>query len=93
MMEWKPIETAPWRKWILCWWTPVNDNPYAETVVKAQVVSPPDLYAEGAKPLTYWDGHEEFPIERLTHWMPLPEPPSAKKQSIGQAALRMMVKP
>ena len=25
--------------------------------------------------------------------LPLPEPPGAKKQSIGQAALRMMVKP
>ena len=76
MGEWQPIETAPWGKWLLFWWVPVNDNPYAETVVKGQVIAPENLYEEGAKPTKYWDGHEERDLSRLTHWMPLPSPPS-----------------
>jgi hypothetical protein len=76
-MEWKTIDSAPWNKWVLCWWTPVDGNPWAETVIVAQVMAPDDPCADDAKPTKYWDGHAEGPIHLLTHWMPLPSPPGS----------------
>lgn len=74
--KWQPIETAPWDKWILAWWTPADGNPWAETFAKVQIMSPTDLHADNPKPTHYWDGRGEWPIELLTHWMPPPERPA-----------------
>lgn len=85
--DWQPIETAPWGKWLLLWWVPVGDNPYAETVVKGQVVAPDDLYGPDPKPTKYWDGGHAGPkvdeegckaLDRITHWMPLPDRPASR---------------
>jgi len=73
-MTWNPIGTAPYDTALLLWWTPIDDNPLAEAVVIGSV-----SYREQGK---YWNGqlgvYEN--LERITHWMSLPDPPEGAKE-------------
>ena len=66
---WQPIETAPRGKWLQLWWRPKTENHYAETVVIGQVSDSTQ---------TWWNGQrgEHQDIWHITHWRPLPAPPS-----------------
>lgn len=63
--EWQPIETAPLDTRILLWWRPIDDNPYAETVVCGQISS----YEQGK---WFNDRSEYQDAWHVTAWMPLP---------------------
>lgn len=67
---WQPIDTAPIGKTILLWWTPIDDNKYAEAAVIGQV-------SEHEKGM-WWNGQraEYETLARITHWLPLPEVPT-----------------
>jgi len=68
-MEWQPIETAPKEKDILMWWTPRTPNKYAEACVIGRIMD--------REPSGWWNGQrgQMESMDRVTHWMPLPQPP------------------
>ncbi len=78
-MAWRPIETAPLDKAIILWWTPIDDNKYAEVAVIGQV-----SFHEKGK---WWNGQlgEYQDLERITHWMPLPKQPRNKERDNNRA--------
>lgn len=83
MDEWKPIETAPLGRTVLLWWVPRTDpsylhapedastlsnNRHAECCVVGQV----SAHEKGKR----WNARGEYEdIERVTHWMNLPNRP------------------
>ena len=73
MSEWKPIETAPQdgTEILACFWHPDLPHLYKPTTVMWAAYHP---NAEGKK--TFRTSHiGGNKMERLTHWIPLPEPP------------------
>ena len=75
MGEWKTIDTVPWNKRVLLWWTPVTPNKHAECAIIGTVSSSnPGTYWDGIYPgVDYQAGYK--PLERITHWTELPPPP------------------
>jgi len=76
MLEWKPIDTAPWsepfeeKHWVLLYCVPVN-NPYNKARVPEQVQAYRTMGLTG-KP--YWATQEctiDVCVMTPTHWMPL----------------------
>ncbi|QIX20227.1 DUF551 domain-containing protein [Agrobacterium pusense] len=63
MTKWQPIESAPMDERILVWCAYLEDTVFAE-------IRRPDGVVTG-----YDDSH--YVIDRPTHWMPLPEPPTS----------------
>ncbi len=77
---WQPIETAPkdGRTLLLCWTgDPAADKKAPPTAICGQI----SVLSDGE----YWDGSGYRPIAWVTHWMPLPEPPSAILGTSGRA--------
>jgi len=60
-MTWQPIETAP------------KDGTLVLVCVNSQNFEKPFVYIRGWYPSFGWDGDG---AEKVTHWMPLPEPPN-----------------
>lgn len=71
MTEWQPIESAPKDRPILVWGPPEDDSPKQ---IRAQCV-----VAFWCACLSEWhlaDADEEPTWIGITHWMPLPDPPT-----------------
>jgi hypothetical protein len=69
-VSWQPIETAPLDKSLLLWWRPIQPNAYADGCVIGQVSShvPGNWYnSQTGQFQDLW---------HITHWQPLPAPPS-----------------
>jgi hypothetical protein len=68
--EWQPIETAPSDVTLLFWWRPIAPNPHAEAAVIGVVSS--------HEPGKWWNPQraEYQDLWHVTHWRPLPLPPS-----------------
>lgn len=63
-MGWQPIETAPLRKPIDVW---VKAKRRDESFRACNMI----LMEDGS-----WSGRQNmYPTDKVTHWMPLPEPP------------------
>lgn len=90
MMTWQPIETAPYSTNVLAW-LHLPKNPLADAHVIAQ-----RLYVQEDEPESYgvyrrtvgcwWVGSTGmyYPAGHVTHWMPLPEPPSELERLVGE---------
>lgn len=92
-VEWRPISTRPsLDDRVLMWWTPIDHNPYAESVTIGKIsVTDEDYLAEEWRPTKYWDGHYKNhytegykDLSRITHWMPLPKRPKALAAKGGE---------
>lgn len=80
MMEWQPIETAPYATNVLAWLF-LPKNPMASSHVIAQRVfveeDESEIYGEFRRTVgCWWANGMYYPAGYVTHWMPLPEPPN-----------------
>lgn len=71
--EWQPIKTAPVGKRLQFWWRPIDNNPYAESVVTGSLCSP------DSKEAGKWWNDQTAVYQgawHLTNWRKLPTKPS-----------------
>jgi len=81
--EWQPIETAPKDGTFVDLWV-INSRGEGDRVANACWKTPWGPYDD--KQVGWWGEHENSgdrrvflePTWRVTHWMPLPNPPEAK---------------
>lgn len=78
-MEWQPIETAPKDGTAILLWEQYSAAPFVGWWVPScqeWTVSKEHVSAEGG-----WDGANvvDLLVAPITHWMPLPKPPSNVK--------------
>lgn len=71
-MEWQPIETAPKEEWVLV--LHINEGSYPHATVRQYA-----QWRDGSRELT-WQWVDTLscvkPSLVITHWMPLPQPPT-----------------
>jgi hypothetical protein len=94
MSEWQPIETAPERRKVIVSW--VNDFGHRRTTFATFYPvgttelddSPEDWTDEDGRNTVagWWEcreagGDDWYLDEKLTHWMPLPDPPAVTPQA------------
>lgn len=82
--EWQPIEVAPYGEWVLAWCY-LPKNPIASGPVIAQRSwCEKDESDEISEPLRrtvgcWWANGMYYRAGHITHWMPLPMPPSSAR--------------
>jgi hypothetical protein len=91
-MDWQPIESAPFSKWVLAW-LHLPKNPPASGPVIAQrcfvtVDESPEHHPTEHLRRTvgcWWANGMYYPAGHVTHWMPLPAPPSSDRPDSGNS--------
>jgi len=72
MSEWQPIKTAPWEQWVLVTsgkYNGVNTFPFVAGLYG-------DFMSEKGQEASWFALENGNRVEeKLTHWMPLPDPP------------------
>jgi hypothetical protein len=79
----------PYEKKVLAWWRPIDNNPWAETVVIADrcyVERPHADEGNGAyQPGCWFANGRYYPEFHITHWLPLPKIPADSKLATAMA--------
>jgi len=70
-MNWQPIETAPRDRKARLVWVPENRCIYCAAWQEDEE------YPWGGNWVIFGGGHRDL-LNRATHWMPLPEPPTGR---------------
>jgi hypothetical protein len=68
---WRPIDTAPYKKWVLLWLY-LPKNPKASGVIQGQITDSETNVEDPRGGI--WDGHI-VRTNTATHWMPIPDAP------------------